>query len=352
MLKYDDIRSILFWFEPETAHNIIESLFRFSNLYPPLLNPFIKENFVADSRLEQKLLGIDFLNPVGLAAGFDKNATMIRASLALGFGFTEVGTVTPQPQSGNPKPRLFRYPEYESIQNAMGFNNDGMYQIQKRLQKITPFVTPVGVNIGKNKITPESEALKDYESLIKGFSNLCDYMVVNISSPNTPGLRDLQNETFIKTLFAMAKELTDKPVMLKIAPDMEASHAVDLCALAVESGAGGIIATNTTVDYSLLPGAKDFGGLSGKILKEKSFEIFEAIAKELYGKTLLVSVGGIDSAQEAYRRIKAGASLVQVYSALIFRGPGLISTINEGLIALLEADGYTNISEAVGADRR
>lgn len=270
--------------------------------------------------------------------------------MALGFGFSEIGTVTPKPQSGNPKPRLFRYPTFESIQNAFGFNNDGMYKIQKRVKKFFPFATPIGVNIGKNKVTPENEALKDYENLIQGFKNLCNYMVINISSPNTPGLRDLQNEEFIKALFSMAKDITDTPILLKIAPDMDISQAVDLASLAVEAGADGIIATNTTVDYSLIPNSRDFGGISGKVLKDKSFKIFKGVAKELFGKTVLISVGGIDSVQEAYKRLKAGASLIQVYSSLIFKGPSLIKNINEGILRLMEKDGFKDIKDVIGAD--
>jgi dihydroorotate dehydrogenase len=302
--------------------------------------------------LTQELFGRTFYNPVGLGAGFDKNATMIRGIQILGFGYTEIGTVTPKPQPGNPKPRMFRHIEEESIQNAMGFNNDGAYKVIKRLKKRYPFTTPIGINIGKNKITPEKEAINDYTHLIKAFDGLGDYFVINISSPNTPGLRDLQNEEFITKLFAEAKALTDMPILLKIAPDMEPEDAVALTTLAVEKGADGIIATNTTIDYSLVKHPKTIGGISGAVLKEKSFKIFEAIAKELYGKTTLISVGGIDSAQEAYKRIKAGASLVQILSGIVFHGPDMIMNINRELIELLRADGYTNITQAIGADRK
>ena len=246
---------------------------------------------------------------------------------------------------------MFRHIKEESIQNAMGFNNDGALKVQGRLKKMYPFTTPIGVNIGKNKLTPENEAINDYTHLIKAFDGLGDYFVINISSPNTPGLRDLQNEEFIGKLFAEAKALTDMPILLKIAPDMTEVDAVTLTKMAVEKGADGIIATNTTIDYSLVKEPKDIGGLSGAVLKEKSFKIFEAIAKELYGKTTLISVGGIDSAEEAYRRIKAGASLVQILSGIVFHGPDMIMNVNKGLIELLKADGYENITQAIGADR-
>lgn len=352
MIPYKTLKPYLFKLQPESAHHCVEYLLRSANIVPSAFNMWTEKHFVKDDSLSQELFGRTFLNPVGLGAGFDKNATMIRGTQALGFGFTEIGTVTPKPQAGNPKPRMFRHIEEETIQNAMGFNNDGMYKVQKRLQERFPFTTPIGVNIGKNKTTDESDAISDYTTLIQCFKDLCDYLVINISSPNTPGLRDLQNEAFINELFAEAKKITDKPILLKIAPDMTPEQAVSLSTLAVNAGAAGIIATNTTIDYSLVRNPESIGGLSGAVLKEKSFKLFEALAKALYGKTTLISVGGIDSAEEAYRRIKAGATLVQVYSALIYHGPTLIRDINLGLIELLKADGYSNISEAIGSDRK
>jgi dihydroorotate dehydrogenase len=352
MINYQSIKPLLFKLQPENAHHVAETVLRLPNICQIPFNFFLESHFITDEILTQELFGRTFYNPVGLGAGFDKNATMIRGIQTLGFGYTEIGTVTPKPQPGNPKPRMFRHIKEESIQNAMGFNNDGAYKVIKRLKKRYPFTTPIGINIGKNKITPEKEAINDYTHLIKAFDGLGDYFVINISSPNTPGLRDLQNEEFITKLFAEAKALTDMPILLKIAPDMEPEDAVALTKLAVEKGADGIIATNTTIDYSLVKHPKNIGGISGAVLKEKSFRIFEAIAKELYGKTTLISVGGIDSAQEAYKRIKAGASLVQILSGIVFHGPDMIMNINRELIELLRADGYTNITEAIGVDRK
>lgn len=351
MIAYESIKPWLFKLEPETAHHLAATFLRFANVCPSAFNHWTQKHFITDPVLEQELFGRTFLNPVGLGAGFDKNATMIRGMQAMGFGYTEIGTVTPKPQPGNPKPRMFRHIEEKTIQNAMGFNNEGMLAVQRRLQECYPFSTPIGVNIGKNKTTSEQDAISDYTTLIKALHKLGDYLVINISSPNTPGLRDLQNEAFITRLFEESKALTEKPILLKIAPDMEVQQAVDLTAMAVEKGADGIIATNTTIDYSLVREPKDIGGLSGAVLTEKSFAIFDAVAKELYGKTTLVSVGGISTAEEAYRRIKAGASLVQVYSALIFEGPELIKDINTGLIELIKADGYSSITQAIGAAR-
>jgi dihydroorotate dehydrogenase len=351
MSFYETLKPLLFKLEPETAHHYAEIFLNSATSFPFLFSPWKRKYFIDDKILNQELFGRTFLNPVGLGAGFDKNATMIDGINALGFGYTEIGTLTPKPQEGNPKPRMWRHIEQETLQNAMGFNNDGLAMIERRLKNIGTFETPIGINVGKNKLTSEQDAVSDYTTLIKALHVYADYLVINISSPNTPGLRDLQNEEFITELFEKSKELTDKPILLKIAPDMQSSQAVDLTAMAVEKGADGIIATNTTIDYSLVPKPKDIGGLSGAVLKDKSFEIFDSIAKELYGKTTLISVGGIDSGEEAYRRIRAGASLIQVLSGLIFKGPALAHDINTELIKLLKRDGFKNITQAIGADR-
>ncbi len=350
LFSYQTIKNILFRFDPETAHSIAGLGLRSLPYAPIVLKALKKHYFVNDPSLQQRLFGVKFQNPVGLAAGFDKNGEYITATPTLGFGYTEIGTITPQPQEGNPKPRLFRLKEDRSIQNAMGFNNHGAEYMLKQLNKLYFFDYPIGINIGKNKLTPEDKALEDYERLLYTFKDQGDYIVINISSPNTPGLRDLQNEQFIGDLFSMAKKITDQPIFLKIAPDMMAEDAIALCTSAVNAGATGIIATNTTIDYSLSKDAKDFGGISGALVREKSYELFKALGEALYDKTILISVGGIETAEDAYRRIKAGASLVQVYSMLIYNGPNMIKEINEGLVKLLKADGYSNISEAVGSD--
>jgi len=350
LFSYQNLKKILFKLEPETAHTLAGFGLRTAAHFPVILRMMKDQNFVTEPIISQKFFGRTFQNPVGLGAGFDKDGQYISAMPTLGFGFTEIGTVTPKAQDGNAKPRLFRLIEDSSIQNAMGFNNKGKAFMLRQLNKLYFFDYPLGINIGKNKLTSEEDALKDYETLFRAFKDYGDYIVINISSPNTPGLRDLQNEEFINAIFALAKEITSQPVLLKIAPDMTAEDAITLCKTAVDAGAAGIIATNTTIDYSLTEHAKDFGGISGALLTDKSYELFRAIGKELYGKTLLISVGGIDSAEEAYKRIKAGASLVQVYSMLIYKGPALIKEINEGLVKLLQEDGYTHISEAIGAD--
>ena len=350
--SYQTIKKVLFTLDPETAHTLASLGLRSIAYAPSLLRLLKNHYFVQNSTLSQNLFGTTFSNPVGLAAGFDKNGEYITSTPTLGFGYTEIGTITPKPQAGNPKPRLFRLKEDRSIQNAMGFNNKGAEYMLKRLNKLYFLDYPIGINIGKNKLTPEDEAIKDYEILLNMFKDYGDYIIINISSPNTPGLRDLQNEAFITELFTVAKTITNQPILLKIAPDMEADDAITLCKTAIKAGASGIIATNTTIDYSLTKYAKDFGGISGALVREKSFKLFQAIGRELYGKTTLISVGGIEDAEDAYRRIKAGASLIQVYSMLIYNGPKMIKEINEGLTKLIEADGYSNITEAIGADYR
>jgi len=349
---YKNIRKIIYQFNPETAHFLGEKFLKTIEIIPIAKSMWKGLYRVSDERLKQEIFGATFENPVGLGAGFDKNGTMIREINSLGFGFTEIGTVTPKPQDGNPKPRLYRHIEEETLQNAMGFNNSGLERVLRRVKNLYPFQFPVGINIGKNKVTPEDKAIEDYLTLIEAFEKYATYLVINISSPNTPNLRDLQNERFIKELFTKAKEKTSKPILLKIAPDMSEESAVNLSTFAVESGASGIIATNTTIDYSLIKSPQPFGGgLSGKVLKEKSFRIFDEVAKALYGKTVLISVGGIDSPEEAYRRLKAGASLIQIYSALVFKGPSLPKNINLGILKLMEQDGFKNISDVIGANR-
>lgn len=350
MIEYADIKPLLFRLNPETAHTLAESAMRLGAAFPWMLNPLVKRNFVDDSILHQNLLGSLFRNPVGLAAGYDKNALATRAMPALGFGYTEVGTMTPKPQSGNPKPRLWRHIAEESLQNAMGFNNDGGYKVAKRLSQSHPFCIPIGANIGKNKVTPNLEAVQDYLHLYRAFRDISDYIVVNFSSPNTQDLRALQSGDFLQALIEKLGNTKTTPLLIKVAPDMEIGSCLRLCETAIDLGIDGIIATNTSIDYTLIQNPQETGGLSGACLKEKSFEFFKAIAQELHGKTLLISCGGIDSAEEAYRRIRHGASLIQVYTAIIYRGPALIGEINRGLCKLLENDGFSSIKEAVGAD--
>ncbi len=319
----------------------------------PVIGPGLhRHNRVMDSRLEQSLFGRTFENPVGLAAGFDKDAEYAAEWGSLGFGFVEIGAVTVLGQDGNPKPRLFRLKQSRSVQNAMGFNNAGMDLIRERLQAMYPLPFPVGINLGKNRETLPEHAAGEYLKLISHLEGYCDYFVINLSSPNTPGLRELENKDYVRGLIDRAARSTMRPVLLKVSPDRPPDETAVLASAAVEAGAAGIVATNTTVDYSLSPEAQPKGGISGLLLRKKSFETLKALASTLSGKTCLISVGGIDSAEEAYRRIRAGANLIQLYTALIYEGPGLVRRINEGLIDLLSRDGFASVGAAVGADLR
>ncbi|WP_270976782.1 quinone-dependent dihydroorotate dehydrogenase [Campylobacter helveticus] len=348
---YDFFKPLLFKMDPENAHSLVEYSLRALNAIFPGALSFLAYKYIVDNEiLKQNLLGLEFANPVGLAGGFDKNATMIRPLSALGFGFLEFGTFTPLAQEGNEKPRLFRLVKEESIQNAMGFNNQGADVISKRMTQNYPFVLPLGANIGKNKLTSNENALNDYFTLLRSFKDLCDYFIINISSPNTKNLRDLQNEEFLGALLKEAKEITTKPILIKIAPDMEFKDALSFCEGAIEKGVSGFIIANTSTDYTLLNNNRTFGGISGKLITQKSGEFFHALSKELFGRTLLIASGGIDSAEVAYDRIKKGASLVQIFTAMIFKGPSLVRDINEGLIKLLRKDGFLHISEAIGVE--
>ncbi|WP_104750055.1 dihydroorotate dehydrogenase (quinone) [Helicobacter cynogastricus] len=342
---YDTIKRFLFQLEPESAHMLAEQALRVLGCCSWLTRPY--KHFM----LENTILGMDMPNPICLAAGFDKNATMLKGLNQLGFGGVEVGTATPRPQYGNPKPRLFRFAKQESLQNAMGFNNKGVARLVRHLERVSPLACLVGVNVGKNKDTPLKNALKDYQQALQASLGVGNYYVFNLSSPNTPNLRDLQNNSFVGELFSMARGLTHKPLFLKVAPDMSTDALLSVCAGALEHGAHGIIATNTTMDYGLLPGAKSFGGISGRVLKAKSREVFKQIAQAFFGKAILVSVGGIDSAQEAYERIKMGAHFVQIFTAFIYQGPLICRQINQDIVELLQRDSLASLKEAIGIGR-
>lgn len=356
MSLYRLLRPLLFRCDPERSHRLGIAALRLLQALPGAAGLLARRNLVTDPELRQTLFGREFPNPVGLAAGFDKDALVAGALPALGFGFVEVGTVTPRPQPGNPRPRLFRYPAERSLQNSLGFNNRGMEAMRRRLTRLAarPHL-PLGVNLGKGRDTPAAAALADYETLLRGLGDLADYLVVNLSSPNTPGLRDLQNETFVRDLLRAARAVTATPVLVKLSPDLEPETAADLAEAALDAGAAGIVATNTSVDYGLLRGgtrAAGAGGLSGAVLRERSRQVCAAIGRRLGGRGVLISAGGIDSGAEAYARVRAGASLVQLYTALVYEGPSLPRRINRELLALLARDGFTHIGQAVGADLR
>lgn len=350
-MSLDILHQTLLRMEPEAAHDAAMRGLRLLQFIGLPLRLMRRRYVVNDRRLEQQQWNQRFTNPIGLAAGFDKNGQAIGSLAALGFGYLEVGTVTPKPQAGNPKPRVFRHPSERSLQNALGFNNAGGAAMQKALSRQLPFPLPVGINIGKNRMTAPERALQDYVGLVDRLAGLADYLVINVSSPNTPGLRDLQEREVLATLVRSACDKTAKPILVKFAPDLEDSRAVELAGTAIDAGASGIVVTNTTVDYSLLPGIRPVGGLSGHVLQRRSREMIQILGRELGDRCTLISVGGIDSAAEAYTRIRAGASLIQVYTAMVFEGPLLIRRLLEGLLEILEREGVGSITEVVGADR-
>jgi dihydroorotate dehydrogenase len=368
---YSALRPLLFRCDPERAHGLAIAALRLAQLAPGGLHLLARRRVVAHPALSQQLLGHEFPNPVGLAAGFDKDAVAVAALAALGFGFVEVGTVTPRPQAGNPRPRLFRHAAERSLQNALGFNNRGAEAMRRRLRRLARARppgrqgrrVPVGVNLGKGRDTPAAAALADYEALAARLGDLAAYLVVNLSSPNTPGLRDLQHESFVREVLGAARAVTRTPVLVKLSPDLEPEAAAALAAASVAAGAAGIVATNTSTDYALLPAARSTGGLSGRVLQGKSRRVLAAIARRLGrmtaggsegaggdGGAVLISAGGIDSGAEAYARLRAGASLVQLYTALVYEGPSLAGRINRELLTLLARDGFSHVGEAIGAD--
>lgn len=359
---YEFFRQFLFKLKPETAHNLAKTAAKIAPKVPFLLESLSQKYCTKNPILAQDLLGLHFYNPVGLAAGFDKDAQMLHALLAFGFSHIELGAITRVAQPGNDGERLWRYVEEQSLQNAMGFNNEGAESIAPRIERYYPFAVPLGANVGKNRTTELKDARTDYIALCTRFKNCSDYLCVNISSPNTPNLRDLQNENFVKETLEAICTIYKKPIFFKLSPDLSVDSSISIAQTAIDNGASGIIATNTSTDYSLLNGAQDKGGLSGKVLKEKSRQITKELGKAIIKPSLknsgengkkapiLISVGGIDSGAEAYNRIRNGASLVQIYTALIFKGPALVKAINDELVDLLQKDGFTHISQAVGAD--
>ena len=334
----------MFSMDPEKAHYKTVSLFR-TALAMPLGKSIIKKLYNYQSpKLEKKLFGLTFKNPVGLAAGFDKDGKFYKEMSHLGFGFIEIGTVTPLPQVGNPKPRLFRLPQDEGLINRMGFNNDGVDAMVERLKKYKAKDVIIGGNIGKNKLTPNDEAINDYVICFEKLFDHVDYFVVNVSSPNTPGLRDLQDKGPLTAILSKLMTLNNarsnqKPILLKIAPDLTDSQLDDIVDIVAETKINGVIATNTTIsreglktDQSTISEIGN-GGLSGAPVKSRSTEVISYLHKKSGGTFPIVGVGGIDSAASAKEKMDAGASLVQVYSGFVYQGPGLVKSINKGFAA-------------------
>ncbi len=306
-----------------------------------------------DPVLTTEVAGLTLSNPVGLAAGLDKNAGAIRGLAGLGFGFVECGSVTPLPQPGNPRPRLFRLEEDRAIINRMGFNNDGLEAFAARLDRRPPGVV-VGANLGANK--EAEDRIADYETGLRRLGNRADYLTVNVSSPNTPGLRGLQTVEALEPLLARirAARPTDRPVFLKIAPDLSGEDIGRIVEASLAHGLDGLIVSNTTLDRPdtlMSAHAGEAGGLSGAPLQARATMALAAAVEASGGRLPLIAVGGISDGAGAYARIRAGASAVQLYSALIFEGPGLVRRIKRDLAARLRADGFSTVAEAVGTGR-
>ena len=339
---YNIVKKILFKYDPENVHHkVMKWLTKAYNL--GVGKKYLESNYcIKHPSLERTVFGLKFKNPVGLAAGFDKDARFVDELACLGFGFIEIGTVTPRPQDGNEKPRLFRFPNDEAIINRMGFNNQGVETAALRLKNRKTDII-IGGNIGKNKTTSNEDASKDYEYCFKILHPVVDYFVVNISSPNTPNLRELQEKQPLRDLLLQLQNLNlsypnPKPILLKIAPDLTNTQLDDVIEVVTETQLAGIVATNTTIDREGLKADKNLiektgsGGVSGKPLKQRSTEIIQYISTKTNGKLPIIAVGGIFTAEDAQEKINAGASLVQVYTGFIYEGPAIAKKICKSFI--------------------
>ncbi len=331
------IRPILFCFDPEKVHHFTFSLIRNFSKLPGFKSLFKRMYLVEDQKLERELFGLKFKNPVGLAAGFDKDAKLYNELSNFGFGFIEIGTVTPKPQDGNPKKRLFRLKEDTAIINRMGFNNGGVVDTVERLKKNKGVL--IGGNIGKNKITPNENAVEDYKICFEALFDYVDYFVVNVSSPNTPNLRALQDKEPLTNLLKALQVLNfqkpkTKPILLKIAPDLTDEQLLDIIEIVATTKIDGVISTNTTISRTGLKSENksEMGGLSGKPLTNRSTEVIRFLAEKSNKAFPIIGVGGIHSAEDALEKLEAGADLLQLYTGFIYEGPKLIRDINKALL--------------------
>ncbi len=348
--RFDLIRPLLFMLPPELAHALTLGALRLGvgGVAPGPDDPI----------LATSCMGMKFSNPLGLAAGFDKNAEVVRASLQLGFGFSEFGTVTPRPQKGNPKPRVFRLAAQRAVINRLGFNNQGLETVVRRVvaaRACLPAGGRFGGNIGRNKDSPDATA--DYVACATRLAPFVDYLTVNVSSPNTPGLRALQSHEPLSALLIAVREASGSalPILVKIAPDLTEPELGDVARAALETGIAGIIVSNTTIGRPETVSSDrvvESGGLSGPPLFPLATDVLRAMYRLTAGAIPLIGVGGIASADDAYVKIRAGASLLQLYTAMIYEGPKLVTRIKTGLAARLRADGFTRLQDAVGADFR
>jgi dihydroorotate dehydrogenase len=353
---YALLRPLLFRQEAEVAHERALAALGWLSRRPGLLRLLSAYGQVRDPRLQLRRFGLTFANPVGLAAGLDKNAVAVSAWAALGFGFCEVGSVTALAQPGNPKPRLFRLVEDEAIVNRMGFGSDGAETVAARLRQLEHDgyrpLFPIGINLGKSKVVPLEKAAEDYLASLEQLSALADYLVVNVSSPNTPRLRELQEASRLDELLAALRPgQRAVPMLLKLSPDLSFAQLDAAVALAFKHHLTGLIATNTTTSRAGLsrdPGEE--GGLSGRPLAARSLEILKHLRATVGERLPIISVGGIASSDDVYVRLKLGASLVQLYTALVYQGPSLVRRINRGLLQRLERDGAPDLESVIGTE--
>jgi dihydroorotate dehydrogenase len=350
MGPYDLVKPALFALPAETAHNLVHGLLR--GIQGTRWESRLAGRYqVRDDRLTVDAFGCRFPTPVGVAAGFDKNAHAPGPLAALGFGHVEVGGVTAEGQPGNPRPRLFRLSEDEALINRMGFNNDGADEIGARLDRLSLPAVPIGVNIGKSKSTPLKDAPADYAYTYEQVAETGDYFVVNVSSPNTPGLRELQDRGPLVEILSELKESGASPLLVKLSPDLTTEATNEALAVVRDLDLDGVIAVNTTTKRPATlrsPAKAERGGLSGAPLEREATARIRHVAERV--DVPVVGVGGVASAEGAYQKIRAGASVVQLYTALVYEGPGLAREINTGLLELLERDGFETVEEAIGVD--
>ncbi len=353
---YKLIRPLLFKFskDPETVHNLALSFLKLAG-HPPFSQLAQAVCDVTEQTLIQNIFGLQFKNPIGLAGGFDKEAKAVLGLAALGFGFLEIGTVTRHAQPGNPRPRISRLPQDAALINRMGFNNHGADALAETLSGLKNIQVPLGINLGKSKITELAEAALDYLYSFAKLYSFGDYFVVNISSPNTPGLRQLQGKSYLTDILRAlteyrAKQVVRKPIMVKVVIDFVFEAIDEILQACKELGVDGVICSNTSIGRDGLSSpTNETGGLSGRPIREISTSMIRYIHKQM-PQLPIVGVGGIFNAADAYDKIRAGASLVQIYTGFIYEGPLVVKKINQGLIKLLKRDGFSNISQAVGGD--
>ncbi len=354
MTLYSRVRPFAFKLPAETAHELGKRTLRAAQSTWPTRRALSSAYQYEDPALEVELFDTTFPNPVGVAAGFDKNAEVTHALAALGFGFVEIGTVTPYAQDGNDRPRLFRLREDRAMVNRMGFNGQGMEAVKSRLEADGTPEIPLGVNVGKMNSSSEREAIEDYRRVFDRLSPFADYVVVNVSCPNTPEEFDEGSPEHLRAIFETleAENDADVPLLVKIGPDSPTDSVFDLVDIVQEFDLDGIVATNTTTSREGLvsPNKQEWGGLSGKPLERRSTAMIRSIAEYTDGELPIIGVGGVDSADSAYAKIRAGASLVQLYTGFVYQGPSTAKQINQGLVELLERDGFSSIEQAVGVD--